>query len=238
MCDLSKEVVALIDGELSADETRQLERHLQTCDECRGRAEEYRRAGRAFEAYCDAYCEALTESKPRFGLIHWLPAISAATAMAAVAAVLLLFTPRTRVPRLVIRAPAPPLHIALYSLPARTPGEEAAMKRHRREATGLPNGLHHRRRFGSARSSAGFSRSSEDQQTARSLAQTRSEEADSSFGAPAVQVAIPADSLFPPGAVPPGISFTADIAIEPDASAQRISLRPRLAQFERSMTGP
>jgi anti-sigma factor RsiW len=235
MCDLLKEVVALIDGELPAHETRRLEQHLQTCDECSSRAEEYLRAGRTFEAYCDAYYEALTVSKPRFELTHWPPAISAATVMAAVFAVLLLFAPRAHVPRLAVRAPAPPVHA---SLRAQTPRAEPAMKSECRKATRPPIGLLHLHRSGPALSASRFDRSNEEPQTARSVAQTRSEGANSLFSAPAVQVAIPADALFPPGAVPPGISFTADIAIEPDASAQRISLRPRLAQFERRMTRP
>lgn len=43
---------------------------------------------------------------------------------------------------------------------------------------------------------------------------------------PAIQIAIPAEAMFPPGAVPEGVSFTADLTIAADGSAQRLRLRP------------
>lgn len=45
-------------------------------------------------------------------------------------------------------------------------------------------------------------------------------------GEPAIQIAIPAEAMFPPGAVPEGVSFTADLTIAADGSAQRLRLRP------------
>jgi hypothetical protein len=50
----------------------------------------------------------------------------------------------------------------------------------------------------------------------------------------AVQIAIPAEALFPPGAVPQGVAFVADLSIAPDGSPQRLHLEPQLIQFERS----
>jgi hypothetical protein len=50
---------------------------------------------------------------------------------------------------------------------------------------------------------------------------------------PAIEIAIPAEAMFPPGAVPEGVSFTADVRFGPDGSAQQIRLRPRLVGFER-----
>jgi hypothetical protein len=50
---------------------------------------------------------------------------------------------------------------------------------------------------------------------------------------PAIQVTIPAEDMFPPGAVPEGVSFTADMSLGPDGSAQQVRLRPRLVGFER-----
>ena len=55
---------------------------------------------------------------------------------------------------------------------------------------------------------------------------------------PTVQIAIPADAMFPPGALPEGVNFTADLSIAPDGSAQQIRLRPRLIAFERRTTQP
>jgi len=55
---------------------------------------------------------------------------------------------------------------------------------------------------------------------------------------PAVEVAIPADSMFPPGAVPEGINFIADVNFAPDGSARQMRLRPRLTAIERSASQP
>lgn len=49
----------------------------------------------------------------------------------------------------------------------------------------------------------------------------------------AVEIAIPADDIFPPGAVPAGVSFTADVTMGSDGSAEQIRLRPELTEFER-----
>ena len=43
---------------------------------------------------------------------------------------------------------------------------------------------------------------------------------------PAVQIGIPAEAMFAPGAVPQGVSFSADLTIAADGSAQRLRLRP------------
>jgi len=55
---------------------------------------------------------------------------------------------------------------------------------------------------------------------------------------PAIQIAIPAEAIFPPGAVPEGINFIADLSIAADGSVQRLRLQPRLAGFERRPTQP
>ena len=49
----------------------------------------------------------------------------------------------------------------------------------------------------------------------------------------AIQISIPAESMFPPGAVPEGLNFLADLSIAADGSAEQIRLRPRLMEVER-----
>jgi anti-sigma factor RsiW len=49
----------------------------------------------------------------------------------------------------------------------------------------------------------------------------------------AIQISIPAESMFPPGAVPEGVNFVADLSIAPDGSAEQIRLRPRLIEVQR-----
>jgi hypothetical protein len=41
----------------------------------------------------------------------------------------------------------------------------------------------------------------------------------------AVQIAIPADAMFAPGAVPPGMNFFAEMSIAPDGSIRQVRLR-------------
>jgi anti-sigma factor RsiW len=41
----------------------------------------------------------------------------------------------------------------------------------------------------------------------------------------AVQIAIPADAVFPPGAMPKGMNFIAELSIAPDGSIQEVRLR-------------
>jgi hypothetical protein len=41
----------------------------------------------------------------------------------------------------------------------------------------------------------------------------------------AVQIAIPAEALFPPGALPKGMNFIAELRIAPDGSVSQIRLR-------------
>jgi hypothetical protein len=49
----------------------------------------------------------------------------------------------------------------------------------------------------------------------------------------AIQISIPAESMFPPGAIPEGVNFVADLSIAADGSAEQIRLRPRLIEVER-----
>jgi|ERR1700733_2168170 len=55
-----------------------------------------------------------------------------------------------------------------------------------------------------------------------------------SFETPTVQIAIPAESLFLPGAAPQGVVFVADLTIGPDNSAQPAHLQPEFIELERS----
>ena len=41
----------------------------------------------------------------------------------------------------------------------------------------------------------------------------------------AVQIAFPADAMFPPGAMPKGLNFVAELSIAPDGSVRQVRLR-------------
>jgi anti-sigma factor RsiW len=49
----------------------------------------------------------------------------------------------------------------------------------------------------------------------------------------AIQISIPAESMFPPGAIPEGVNFVADLSIAADGSAEQVRLRPRLIEVQR-----
>jgi anti-sigma factor RsiW len=49
----------------------------------------------------------------------------------------------------------------------------------------------------------------------------------------AVEIAIPAEAMFPPGAVPEGMNLIAELSIAPDGSVERLRLRPGLLGFDR-----
>jgi hypothetical protein len=53
-----------------------------------------------------------------------------------------------------------------------------------------------------------------------------------------VYIAIPADALFPPGALPEGVGFVADVNWRMDGSPQRLQLQPQLVGFEKRGTRP
>lgn len=60
----------------------------------------------------------------------------------------------------------------------------------------------------------------------RAIAPANIQEANWVPSAPAIEIAFPAEALFPPGAVPQGFGFIADVSISADGSAQQLRLRP------------
>jgi hypothetical protein len=232
MCDSSEKLIARMDGELPEGESADLERHLSACGECRNRLVTYERASSAFDAYCEATFAAETRRKsPR-----WLPAAVAAGIAAAAVIVALLILPHQRVAQLPPRAspPSEAPHVlaaqpAEPTVMAENPADAAhpiasAINRAPRQyvAAAVPRG----RNVARGTASAAPVQSSQ----ARNLSPFPPE--------PHIEIAIPAYAMFPPGAVPPGMSFTADLIISADGSPERLDLRPRLAGFERRRNQP
>lgn len=60
----------------------------------------------------------------------------------------------------------------------------------------------------------------------RPVARTKMASASWTPAGPAIQIVIPAEAMFPPGAVPEGISFIAELDIAADGSAQGLRLQP------------
>lgn len=211
MCDFSGKLIAWLDRELPAEEASEVERHLEVCSECRADVDAYKRVSGEFDAYCDA---AILLNKPRGGLRRWAAVAAAAGAVAALVA-LFLAMPRTRVPSPAFHPPQVAVADSPAVVAAALPASVTSIRRvHRRQSV--------------ARVSV------QNASSASAPAQANYMQPDE----PMIQIAIPADEMFPPGAVPEGMHFFADVTIAADGSAERLRLRPRLAGFERRVTQP
>jgi hypothetical protein len=209
MCEFSGKLIAWLDGELPAENAAHVEGHLEFCAECRSRVEAYRQVTIAFDQYCDAYCDAVVALMPsRKGRRRVLRAWEAAALAAAAIAALFLFVARQRVGFTPVTDTATGAPIAQPLRVVRAP----------ENAQRLPV---------SPAPGAEMTASSRQSYDANALA------AES-----ALEIAIPADALLPPGAAPEGLSFDADVTIAPDGSAQQIRLRPELTGFERRSSQP
>ncbi len=210
MCDFSGKLIAWLDSELPVQDANEVERHLPACSECRSQLEAYKKISAELEAYCDA---AITPNAGS-GTPAWIPAVSAVGATAALAALFLLL-PRTRVE-------PPSFHPSPEAAEASSPAVAKAFP-----AAIRPIQRVHRR---------------------PAIAPTQVQNSDVALKQnqnfyllpeePVIQIAIPADEIFPPGAVPEGMNFSADLAIAADGSADGLRLRPRLIGFERRTTQP
>src|SRR6266481_2748884 len=210
MCDFSGKLIAWMDRELSEEEAAAVERHLDACSECRFEVEAYKRVSSKIDAYCN---EAMT-SNVRRGDPRWVPVVSAVGAVAAVVALFFVW------PRTPFQPPAfqPSKVVVSVSAADTTDGLPARVrpiqKIHRRQVV-TPVQIHN-----------------------TIAATVQNQDAYIPANEPMIQIAIPADEMFPPGAVPEGIHFTADLTIAADGSAERLRLSPRLAVFERRTTLP
>jgi len=211
MCDFSGKLIAWMDRELPEEEAAAVERHLEACSECRIEVDAFKRVSGEFDAYCD---EAMT-SNVRQGDPRWVPVVSAVGAVAAVVALFFVW------PSTPFQPPAfQPSKVVVVSVSAAdtTEGLPARVrpiqKIHRRQVV-TPVQIHN-----------------------TVAATVQNQDSYIPTNEPIIQIAIPADEMFPPGAVPEGIHFAADLTIAADGSAERLRLSPRLAVFERRTTLP
>lgn len=220
MCDFSRKLIARMDGELPERECAELERHLGVCAECRSRLAAYERASSAFDAYCEATFAAETERKrPR-----WLPAAIAAGTAAAVVIGALVMLPHRRVAQLPGRVP--PMTEAPHV------GAQPARSMAAADADHPDGGTTHRRSRQHVAAIVAHDRNVESETAAAPAQSVQARNVGQFASEPTIEIAIPAGAMFPPGAVPPGMSFTAELTIAADGSPEQLGLRPRLAGFE------
>ena len=218
MCDFAGKLMAWLDRELPDDDTAAMERHLHGCLECRDRVEAYGQVSGAFDRYCDAYCDALTAPNPGRRPAGRVLTISAGVSVAAALAMFFLLTARWRVQ---------PVAPAVIPTPTVVDVGPELRAEHAPQpvpaATRPASRIQHHKGPGQVKQAA---------------TQRQIEETNLLASEPAVEIAIPADAIFPPGAVPEGVGFTADVTIAPDGSAQQVRFRPQLTEFERRPTRP
>jgi len=168
MCDFSGKLIAWLDHELPAEKAAEVERHLADCSECRSGVDAYKRVSGEF----DAYCEETLASSERRKASPWTAVAAAAGAAAALAALFLVWS-RPRVQR-----PVP------FRSPAAVTASQPAIE-HAALETAPPASRIHRRqakpvRIQSVKSAPG------PRQTAYLLPEE-----------PMIQIAFPADEMFP-----------------------------------------
>lgn len=212
MCECSGKLIAWMDRELSAEEAAEVERHLQTCSECRGRLDAYKQVSAEF----DACCEEMMASGVTRRANPWTAVTAAAGAAATLVALFFVW-------------PSAPVQPPAVHFPEADQG--AAVSPVLAESA-PPAPLHPARRI----SRPQIVRPAQIQAADAAHAQSRS--VYSVPEGPVIQVSIPADEMFPPGAFPQGMRFVADVTLAVDGSPERMSLRPRLAGFERSTGQP
>jgi Putative zinc-finger len=209
MCNFSEKLIAWLDHELPENEARDVERHAKDCAECRSSVHAYEEAGNLFDAYCEAVVAAKANGKHSL----WTPVLAGAAVTAAGAGLLLVFLavlskqtiPIERLPVRSAAVVAPPAGIA------KTPIAPANRSQQRRASPQEHN---------SARAVG--------QNPRRNPDQNLEQDGDANWMAAGqnIQIAIPGDAVFPPGVVPEGVNFIADLSIAADGSAERLHLRP------------
>ena len=225
MCEFSQRLIAWLDGELGEGDAAKMERHLAECAQCRGQMDGYRQASDAFAAYGNAYADAAISAqtaKPGRKSMRPARAVSAAAAIAAAIAAFFLLAMRMR-------------HSTVASTPAGIGSMKAAsqpIELAQRDSAGHPAAGAAFRATPQLETSKGAASVGHRSADRRAEAPQPPEDANLVPGAPAVEISIPADDIFPPGAVPAGVSFAADVTMASDGSEQ-IRLRPQLTEFER-----
>jgi anti-sigma factor RsiW len=211
MCDFSAKLVAWLDQELPGSEANEVARHLEICAECKRKLDSYRQVSSLFDAYCESTVEAATERR----LPHWVRAVSyTAAAVAVVAAALAL---------VLLRLPVEPLPDHATA-PAAASIAPASDWNHAAAAASAPAAVRPASPITKVRHP-------------RASAPVRPDP-DFLPADPGIQVAIPAEAMFPPGAMPAGVTFTADFSVAPDGSVQRLRVQPRLVELQRRPSQP
>jgi hypothetical protein len=219
MCDFSGKLIAWMDRELGQGEATEIERHVQNCAECRACASAYRAASREF----DEYCEEVLRLKECGRGVRGVPVLWRGAAAAAGILALVLVFPRARVEQPLVQRPAiatSPVALTVGAGATETVPAAAVVTMQRAA---------HSRHSGVVEKSGAVCCA-----TTTAQSQAANWVADD----PAIQIAIPADAIFPPGSFPEGVNFVADLSIAADGSAEQLRLLPRFGGVEGRTSQP
>ena len=224
MCDYSGRLVAWLDREMQADEASEMEQHVAACAECRNCAAELDSVSGAFEDYWEVLAQTKEERKAiRVAPIFW--------AAAAVVLATMFAHPRAYV--------ASPIQQPSVTAVAKTDSSPSLTVKAAENAPAPSKADHHAARRQAA-DHPGKRTASPGRCSGHGCAPTKVQGQSANWVAeePAIQIAIPAEAMFPPGAVPEGVNFVADVSIGADGRVEQLRLRPRPARFERRTDQP
>lgn len=197
MCNFNGNLVAWIDGELPPQDAAAVARHVQSCAECRERIAQYRQVSGDFAGFYagPANLPAPALLKPSRRTPRWVPA---AIAIAAAVVVAILLAPR---------APKPLPEVQPQTASVQPPHEEPLPVAQSAAPVDRVKRVHSVVRR---------------QPAVQQVAQGNDAEAPPS--GPTVRIAIPADSIYPPGAVPEGMAYFANVSLGSDGSVRSVRL--------------
>ena len=216
MCDHSGRLIGWLDHEMQPDEAAEMERHVAECAECQNAVAEFKNASKSFEEYCEALAQSKEERKStQVAPIWW----------AAAAAVLL--TVVVAYPRRHDAALTQPPNIMQ---PVRTVSSESVTAKAAESVSEPFQRDHHPARPRAPHVEGGPACCARQEMQNGNVSLEAKE--------PSVQIAIPSEAMFPPGAVPEGVNFVADVSIGVDGRVEQLRLLPRPARFERRTDQP
>ena len=194
MCEYSDRLIAWLDEVVPVEEAAVVEGHLVTCGTCRESLIAYR----GVSVEIKAYCQAVTDGEVRRPVATWAFAASSVVAIAVAVVIWGGFSARARVKAW----PDPAASVATVAIPQQSEPKDLE-----------PLRPHHSAAYGSvAPERMGRAHRAE-------TATTRAADLNWIPAEPSVEIVVPADTVFPPGVVPDGISFVADLSIGADGSA-------------------
>jgi len=196
MCELRDKIMAWLDGEIPGGEATEIERHIHRCEECKQRMASYKEISAAIVSHCES--RFISRVRPPLRLRS-----KPVFAFAAAAALVLV--------------------LARHAGHERRPSQlqvnevvQSAVPGIAGKSLVAPDGS----------SSKPVHRQGSIRVSARPEPQRYARKGNSVSGESVVQITIPAESMFAPGAVPQGASFSAELILAPDGSAQSIRLHP------------